>query len=135
MMKLCVPVIAAHFDSIDSIQPNFYASTDLANLATLLTDSRLGGVMEDSKLLAVATWFEARRTAPEEVEEEGKKGGKTFVDVFIDLVAAIDLGKITSDQFVDICTSKCWMHVPEECRYGLTISTSMNATSTTSHAT
>uniref|UniRef100_A0A5K3FIU3 BTB domain-containing protein n=1 Tax=Mesocestoides corti TaxID=53468 RepID=A0A5K3FIU3_MESCO len=116
MMKLCVPVIAAHFDSIDSIQPNFYASTDLANLATLLTDSRLGGVMEDSKLLAVATWFEARRTAPEEVEEEGKKGGKTFVDVFIDLVAAIDLGKITSDQFVDICTSKCWMHVPEECR-------------------
>uniref|UniRef100_A0A5K3G1A2 F-box domain-containing protein n=1 Tax=Mesocestoides corti TaxID=53468 RepID=A0A5K3G1A2_MESCO len=34
----------------------------------------------------------------------------------MDLVAAIDLSEITSDQFVDICTSKCWMHVLEECR-------------------
>ncbi|VDD84295.1 unnamed protein product [Mesocestoides corti] len=92
MIKLCVPVIAAHFDSIDSIQPNFYASTDLAILATVLTDSRLGDVMEDSKLLAVAKWFEARSTA---TEEEGEENGKTTVDIFMDLVAAIGLGKIT----------------------------------------
>ncbi|VDD77271.1 unnamed protein product [Mesocestoides corti] len=106
MIDLCVPFIAAHFDAITT-GVKFQSTTEPDSLSTLLSDDRLVGVAEAAKLRAVAMWFEANRTANTEDLTE-------FVGGLDNSLGAIDLGKITSDDFVEFCMSDCWINLRRE---------------------
>uniref|UniRef100_A0A5K3FWA8 BACK domain-containing protein n=1 Tax=Mesocestoides corti TaxID=53468 RepID=A0A5K3FWA8_MESCO len=108
MIDLCVPFIAAHFDAITT-GVKFQSTTEPDSLSTLLSDDRLVGVAEAAKLRAVAMWFEANRTANTEDLTE-------FVGGLDNSLGAIDLGKITSDDFVEFCMSDCWINLRREFR-------------------
>uniref|UniRef100_A0A5K3FEH4 BACK domain-containing protein n=1 Tax=Mesocestoides corti TaxID=53468 RepID=A0A5K3FEH4_MESCO len=106
LMSICVPVIANNFDDITG-RPMFNVSTDAEYLALMLRDDRLSNVPEDSKLRVITTWFE--HASPDE-----------NVDLFTDLVGTVELGSISSRNFVDICTSKCVANLPANYRDYLT---------------
>ncbi|VDD81269.1 unnamed protein product [Mesocestoides corti] len=100
LMSICVPVISGDFYGFTGL-PMFPSSTDPEYLVALVKDIRLTGVSECSKLRAITTWFEAAN--PED-----------NANAFKDLVGAVELGRISSHNFVDICTSKCVMNLPVE---------------------
>uniref|UniRef100_A0A5K3FQE7 BACK domain-containing protein n=1 Tax=Mesocestoides corti TaxID=53468 RepID=A0A5K3FQE7_MESCO len=116
MIDICVPVIAAHFDSITA-DATFHSTTELDNLLSLLSDDRLVGVAEAAKLRTVAMWFEANNTATkEDVTAFVDEDDDTRVSTFKDLVGAINLSQITSDEFIEFCMSDCWINLQREFR-------------------
>ncbi|VDD77272.1 unnamed protein product [Mesocestoides corti] len=121
MIDICVPVIAAHFDSITA-DATFHSTTELDNLLSLLSDDRLVGVAEAAKLRTVAMWFEANNTATkEDVTAFVDEDDDTRVSTFKDLVGAINLSQITSDEFIEFCMSDCWINLQREFRFGFAV--------------
>uniref|UniRef100_A0A5K3G1I1 BACK domain-containing protein n=1 Tax=Mesocestoides corti TaxID=53468 RepID=A0A5K3G1I1_MESCO len=116
MIDICVPVIAAHFGSINT-EVTFHSATEVDSLSSLLSDDRLVGVAGAAKLRTIANWFEADSTA-------NKANVAAFVDVdddsrdatFKDLIGAVDLSEITSDDFFEFCMSDSWISLPREFR-------------------
>uniref|UniRef100_A0A5K3G0S0 Secreted protein n=1 Tax=Mesocestoides corti TaxID=53468 RepID=A0A5K3G0S0_MESCO len=53
MLGICVPVIADHFESVESLLPSRYSLSELEILATVLGDSQLTGVSVCWKLRAI----------------------------------------------------------------------------------
>ncbi|VDD78940.1 unnamed protein product [Mesocestoides corti] len=110
MIDICVPVIAAHFGSINT-EVTFHSATEVDSLSSLLSDDRLVGVAGAAKLRTIANWFEADSTA-------NKANVAAFVDVdddsrdatFKDLIGAVDLSEITSDDFFEFCI---WISLPD----------------------
>uniref|UniRef100_A0A5K3G2I7 BACK domain-containing protein n=1 Tax=Mesocestoides corti TaxID=53468 RepID=A0A5K3G2I7_MESCO len=116
MIDICVPVIAAHFDSITT-QVTFHSTTELDSLSSLLGDDRLVGVAEAAKLRTIAKWFEGNSTANKEnvtafVDKDDDSRDATFKD----LVGAVALRKITSGDFAEFCMSDCWINLQREFR-------------------
>uniref|UniRef100_A0A5K3F266 BACK domain-containing protein n=1 Tax=Mesocestoides corti TaxID=53468 RepID=A0A5K3F266_MESCO len=116
MINICVPFIAAHFDSI-ATQVTFHSTIELDSLSSLLSDDRLVSVAGTAKLRTIANWFEANSTAnKEDVTAFVDEDDDTRVATFKDLVGAVDLSEITSDDFDEFCMSNCWMSLPKEFR-------------------
>uniref|UniRef100_A0A5K3FML5 BTB domain-containing protein n=1 Tax=Mesocestoides corti TaxID=53468 RepID=A0A5K3FML5_MESCO len=116
MIDICVPVIAAHFDSITT-QVTFNSTTGLDSLLSFLSDDRLVSVAGTAKLRMIVNWFEANNTATKEgvtafVDEDDDSRDATFKD----LVGAVDLSEITSCDFVEFCMSECWIKLPAKFR-------------------
>ncbi|VDD77618.1 unnamed protein product [Mesocestoides corti] len=115
MMDICVPVIAAHFDTITT-QVTFHSTTELDSLLSMLRDDRLVGVAGAAKLRTIVNWFEGKSTSNRDNVTAFVDDDDSRVATFKDLLGAVNISEITSDDFVEFCMSDCWINLQRQFR-------------------